>query len=287
MDYIEVKYMKMIAECGSVTAAAKKLFISQPALSKYLHQHEKEIGEPLFSKKDGRLRPTELGRIYLHYADIIIDAEKQCNQEMKMYTESHKKNMIFGVPSSRLSDLQPLIQQFKDSNPAFQFTMIPDSSRAIFEQVKNKNMDIAITNAYEDDPKGITLKKEEIELLIPKALQKKLRLHSHILSSMDCLKNCRFFLSNANNLYGWIAQKIFCKESFHPDHIEMMNNSLLAGALAAENDGISLSLKPKDSSDPLNQDLFTIKDHHYFNYLCLYQVTKKAKMLNTSFIRTV
>ena len=42
------QYMKTIAECGSITAAAKKLFISQPSLSQMLRQLEKEIGTPVF-----------------------------------------------------------------------------------------------------------------------------------------------------------------------------------------------------------------------------------------------
>ncbi|MCF2556628.1 LysR family transcriptional regulator [Fournierella massiliensis] len=58
MNLKRAQYMKTIAECGSITAAAKKLFISQPSLSQMLRQLEKEIGTPIFDRSISPLRLT-------------------------------------------------------------------------------------------------------------------------------------------------------------------------------------------------------------------------------------
>ena len=61
MNLKQAQYIKTIAECGSVTAAAKKLFVSQPSLSQMLRQVEQEIGLPLFDRSVSPLRPTYAG----------------------------------------------------------------------------------------------------------------------------------------------------------------------------------------------------------------------------------
>ena len=50
MNLKQAKYIKTIAECGSITEAAKKLYVSQPSLSKMLLQIEADIELTLFDR---------------------------------------------------------------------------------------------------------------------------------------------------------------------------------------------------------------------------------------------
>lgn len=50
MDLREQKYVCALAECGNLTRAAEKLFISQPALSIYITNLEKSMGVSLFDR---------------------------------------------------------------------------------------------------------------------------------------------------------------------------------------------------------------------------------------------
>ena len=77
MNLKQAQYIKTIAECGSVTAAAKKLFVSQPSLSQMLRQVEQEIGLPLFDRSVSPLRPTYAGEKYLHAADRMLAANAE------------------------------------------------------------------------------------------------------------------------------------------------------------------------------------------------------------------
>lgn len=47
MTLQQLKYLVTVAECGSITAAAEKLYISQPSLSTSIHSLEKEMGVQL------------------------------------------------------------------------------------------------------------------------------------------------------------------------------------------------------------------------------------------------
>ena len=50
MNLKQALYIQTIAQEGGVTAAAKKLYISQPSLSQMLRQIESELGVPLFER---------------------------------------------------------------------------------------------------------------------------------------------------------------------------------------------------------------------------------------------
>lgn len=52
MNLKQAHYIRTIAQEGSITAAAKKLYISQPSLSQMLKQVEAELGVSLFDRRD-------------------------------------------------------------------------------------------------------------------------------------------------------------------------------------------------------------------------------------------
>lgn len=68
MDTSIYRYVTAIAECGSISAAAKKLFISQPALTKQLGRLESSLGFKLFDRGKTPLALTPEGEIFLEYA---------------------------------------------------------------------------------------------------------------------------------------------------------------------------------------------------------------------------
>ena len=58
MEFRQFRYILKIAEEGTLSLAAKKLYISQPSLSQLLAAQEKKIGAPLFDRGGARLTPS-------------------------------------------------------------------------------------------------------------------------------------------------------------------------------------------------------------------------------------
>lgn len=52
MTHQQLKYIITIAECGSITSAAQKLFITQPSLSKSIADLEAEMGITIFYRNN-------------------------------------------------------------------------------------------------------------------------------------------------------------------------------------------------------------------------------------------
>ena len=76
MNIQNLRYLLEIAQRGSMTAAAKVLYLSQPRLSKILAETEHKYGVAIFKRANNGLTPTEAGRKFLKIArDIVEEAE--------------------------------------------------------------------------------------------------------------------------------------------------------------------------------------------------------------------
>ena len=68
----QMRYAVEIAQCGSISKAAKKLYMGQPNLSKALRELEEELGRPLFRRTAQGIEPTRAGEEFLVYARKIL-----------------------------------------------------------------------------------------------------------------------------------------------------------------------------------------------------------------------
>ena len=76
MNLKQARYFITIIEEGSITAAAKKLYVTQPSLSQMLRQIEAECGVDLLVRNPLPMRPTYAGEKYLECARAIILANE-------------------------------------------------------------------------------------------------------------------------------------------------------------------------------------------------------------------
>ena len=78
MTIQQLKYVLMVSEAGSITEAAKKLFISQPSLSNAIREIEKEAGISIFSRSRTGITLTKEGMEFLGYARQVILTVVEC-----------------------------------------------------------------------------------------------------------------------------------------------------------------------------------------------------------------
>ena len=72
MTLQQLKYMITVAERGSITEAAKELYISQPSLSGAIKEVEKESGITIFSRCRAGVALTKEGMEFLGYARQVV-----------------------------------------------------------------------------------------------------------------------------------------------------------------------------------------------------------------------
>lgn len=109
MVFKNYEYFMAIAEEGSISKAAERLYISQPSLSKYLKRLEENIGEELFNRESYPLKLTGAGELYLSYVKEITAKEKRLLEELSYMKSSETGEISMGITVWRSSILLPVV----------------------------------------------------------------------------------------------------------------------------------------------------------------------------------
>ncbi len=72
MDLQQLRIAVAVADCGSISQAARQLYMGQPNLSKSIKELEGELGRPLFRRTARGMEPTQSGRDFLSHARSIV-----------------------------------------------------------------------------------------------------------------------------------------------------------------------------------------------------------------------
>ncbi|MGC4063936.1 MAG: LysR family transcriptional regulator [Polyangiaceae bacterium] len=85
LNYNQLYYFWVVAQEGNITSAAKRLHLSQPAISSQLKRLEESLGEPLLAPSGRHRVLTPFGRTTYEYAERIF----ALGQELKRVAEGH------------------------------------------------------------------------------------------------------------------------------------------------------------------------------------------------------
>lgn len=73
MTLQQLTYLVTVAECGNITDAAERLFLSQPSLSAAIHNLEKEMGVTAFVRSNKGVTVTQEGEELLSFARMLLE----------------------------------------------------------------------------------------------------------------------------------------------------------------------------------------------------------------------
>ena len=100
MKIQEMRMILAIISEGSISSAAKKLYIAQPSLSQCVKKIEQELGVPLFIRQTGKLlTPTKSGLLYAEAAKEILNIYDDFLEKLEPEVSSDKPSLRIGVPS--------------------------------------------------------------------------------------------------------------------------------------------------------------------------------------------
>ncbi|WP_302156905.1 LysR family transcriptional regulator [uncultured Acidaminococcus sp.] len=145
MDFRELQYVVTVADCRSITQAAKQLFISQPSLSYALGQIEKEMGVKLFDRSRQPLTLTDAGRIYVKTARTILQERLDLQNRLSDLKDGQGAQIRLGIPPERAGHmLPPIINQFRQKFPSSEFIIREAGTEELLELLRNNRVDFLI-----------------------------------------------------------------------------------------------------------------------------------------------
>lgn len=143
MTLLQLKYMITVAEVGSITEAAKVLFISQPSLSGAIKEVEKEAGISIFTRCRAGIALTKEGMEFLGYARQVV---QQMELLESKYINNQPAKQRFCISTQHYTftanAFVELVQHFGQER--FEFILNETQTHQIIEDVRNRFSDIGI-----------------------------------------------------------------------------------------------------------------------------------------------
>ena len=118
MEVRHLRYFVTVAGSGTVSAAAERLHVTQPGLSRQLRQFEHELGISLFDRSGGRLKLSSAGRALLPPARELLDRVDAFRAAATFHAEGRLERFTIGAPTVTLTDVvAPFIATMATDDP--------------------------------------------------------------------------------------------------------------------------------------------------------------------------
>jgi DNA-binding transcriptional LysR family regulator len=144
MDLKQLYYFKTIVEEGTINAAAKKLYMSQPPLSTQIHMLEKELDCTLFERGRKQIQMTDEGKILYERAVMLLNACDVAKEEVMACGNPNRGIIRIGIVSSVVSSLTPVIGTFSSQYPDIRFEITEANTYQLIEKLNSSLLHFAI-----------------------------------------------------------------------------------------------------------------------------------------------
>ncbi len=163
MTLQQLLYFVTAVECGNITAAADKLYISQPSLSNAIHNLEKEMGVVAFSRSNKGVVLTHEGEELLSFSRNLLE---QAEVMKEHFGTGEKRSPKFSVScqhySFAVNAFVELVKEFDADQ--YSFILRETQTGEIIDDVANGNSEIGIIYLSESNEEVLTklIKKNEL-----------------------------------------------------------------------------------------------------------------------------
>lgn len=202
MNHQSLVYFKTVAELQHYTKAAEALYISQPALSKAIHNLEVELGTPLFQKDGRNVALTRTGALFLEYVSRSIDEINRGVEAVRREVEIERNTIFMSALFSLYAVYLPdKILFFRRQYPSCRFSMEYKYTSAVLKDVMQGRCELGMCSNFTTEGEFSCLKKqtlfrEPVELVVGKGH----RLAGRTGVSVPELKDERFIVWVRSNL---------------------------------------------------------------------------------------
>lgn len=219
MNMKQALYFKTIAQYGTITAAAKQLYISQPSLSQTLRQIEDEVGTPLFDRSTSPFHLTYAGERYLKAVEAMLDIETRLKEEIESIRRDDGGRLRLGISITRAMQVLPdVIPIFTKAYPNVTIELTEAASASLEGLLQKGQIDLALA-ALEANEANIAyelIEKESIGILAGKDSQLAQLVPSGTPISLDMVEKEAFISLDSSHSSRIIQDRLFRRYNIRP-----------------------------------------------------------------------
>ncbi|MDZ5470447.1 LysR family transcriptional regulator [Bacillus sp. 31A1R] len=149
MNLYALKVFVTVVKQGSVSGAAQRLHISQPAVTIQIRNLERELGFSVFKKKGRGIELNEPGTYVYNEAVRLFALENEIENKIKLYMEGQNGSLtIFSTNFPATHFMPHWISQFKKIYPDIKIHIQSGNTTTALEKLSNGEVDLAIIASF-------------------------------------------------------------------------------------------------------------------------------------------
>ncbi|MCI8402035.1 MAG: LysR family transcriptional regulator [Lachnospiraceae bacterium] len=144
MDEKQLEYFSVLCETKNMTKAAGRLYISRTGLSLSMKKLEKELGVPLFLRKNGGVELTEYGAVFYQAVSAQRQIMSDCQKKLTdMKTAATEVIRIGALANTLVPEYIRHIFLFEQICPSVTVEIVDNGTLSYFDALKKGSLDIA------------------------------------------------------------------------------------------------------------------------------------------------
>lgn len=157
-----------VAQRLNFTRAAKELFITQPAVTRHIHELEQHFKVKLFERNGTRIRLAPAGKRLLQHTEELFAVYRNLEFDMSSFTQGFSGRLFLGGSMTTAPYIiPPILADFHSRYTEVQVSLITGNTQQIEQALENQQIDLGIVEGHSRNPsiKYTEFMKDEIVLV--------------------------------------------------------------------------------------------------------------------------
>src|ERR1700761_585435 len=146
MELRHLRYFRAVAALGSMTAAARRLYVSQSAISEQIRDLEHELGCTLLDRSGRKLQLTPQGQVFLEEARRTLEAAQRAIDVTRKAAHGEVGTLTIGFFLWGTAGFFPrIIREFRKLRPGIRLSLVDMHAMQQIAALEAGNIDVAFT----------------------------------------------------------------------------------------------------------------------------------------------
>ena len=154
MELRQLRYFVAVAEEGNISRAAKRIFLTQPALSRQIKVLEDEIGQCLLERQAHSVRLTPVGEALLREARELLQHAEQVLERVRVAGRGLRLRAGY-APSLAAGMLSAAVENFTQTHPNARVELFDLSTKEMLAGLESGQLDVALSVGQQREMRGL------------------------------------------------------------------------------------------------------------------------------------
>jgi DNA-binding transcriptional LysR family regulator len=242
INFNQLRVFYHAAKHQNLTAAARELYITQPAVTSQVKAFEEACGMKLFKKRGRHVYLTDQGRALLDYAERVFDYEKEVENVIAEMRELKRGVLRLGTTKAYARYFMPrLISNFIKAHPQIKIHLDEGSSLDMTRSLLEFKNEVAVIAKADEEPGVTFVPFSQEEMVVIAAVDHPLAGRKGV--SFDRIAGEPFIMKEVGSGTRRLVNDLFESKGCRPNTLMETSNAEFIKQLVQRGEGISILTK--------------------------------------------